>query len=52
LACDFLTVETIRLKTLYVLVLIELRTRKVHLGGPTRTLSPRLVVASELTLTA
>src|SRR6266545_4705657 len=36
LACDFLTVETIRLKTLYVLVWIELRTRKVHLGGPTR----------------
>ena len=37
LACDFLTVETIRLKTLYVLVWIELRTRKVHLGGATRT---------------
>jgi len=36
LACDFLTVETIRLKTLYVLVWIELRTRKVHLGGATR----------------
>jgi hypothetical protein len=35
LACDFLTVETIRLKTLYVLVWIELGTRKVHLGGAT-----------------
>jgi putative transposase len=34
-ACDFLTVETIRLKTLYVLVWIELATRKVHLGGVT-----------------
>jgi transposase len=35
LACDFLTVEIITLKTLYVLVWIELRTRKVHLGGAT-----------------
>ena len=35
LACDFLTVETIRLKTLYVLVWIELGTRTVYLGGVT-----------------
>jgi putative transposase len=35
LACDFLTVETVTLKTLYVLVWIELETRKVHLGGAT-----------------
>jgi transposase len=35
LECDFLTVETIRLKTLYVLVWIELGTRTVHLGGVT-----------------
>jgi putative transposase len=35
IACDFLTVETITLKTLYVLVCIELGTRKVHLGGAT-----------------
>jgi putative transposase len=35
LACDFLTVETIRLKTLYVLVWMELETRTVHLGGVT-----------------
>ena len=35
LACDFLTVETIRLKTLYVLVWIELGRRRVHLGGAT-----------------
>lgn len=35
LACDFLTVETIALKTLYVLVWIELGTRRVHLGGAT-----------------
>jgi putative transposase len=37
LACDFLTVETIRLKTLYVLVWLELATRRVHLGGATST---------------
>jgi putative transposase len=35
LACDFLTMETIRLRTLYVLVWIELGTRRVHLGGAT-----------------
>ena len=35
LACDFLTVETIGLKALYVLVWIELGTRRVHLGGVT-----------------
>ena len=35
MACDFLTVETITLKTLYVLVWIELGTRRVHLGGVT-----------------
>jgi transposase InsO family protein len=34
-ACDFLTVETIRLKTLYVLVWIELATRRVHFAGAT-----------------
>jgi transposase InsO family protein len=35
LACDFLTVETITLNTLYVLVWIELATRRVRLGGAT-----------------
>jgi len=35
IACDFLTVEPIGLKTLHVLVWIELRTRRVRLGGIT-----------------
>ena len=35
LACDFLTVETIALKTLYVLFFIELSTRRVHVAGTT-----------------
>jgi putative transposase len=35
LACDFFTVETAWLRTLYVLVFIELGTRKVHVAGAT-----------------
>jgi putative transposase len=34
-ACDFFCVETVRLKTLYVLFFIELSTRRVHLAGVT-----------------
>jgi len=33
LACDFLTVETLGLRTLYVLFFIELGTRRVHFAG-------------------
>jgi hypothetical protein len=35
LACDFFTVETIWLKTIYVLFFIELGTRRVHFAGIT-----------------
>jgi putative transposase len=35
LACDFFTVETIRLQTLYVFFFIELGTRRVHFAGCT-----------------
>ncbi|MDP9301829.1 MAG: integrase core domain-containing protein [Actinomycetota bacterium] len=35
LACDFFTVETVSLKTLYVLFFIEIGTRKVHVTGAT-----------------
>ena len=35
LVCDFFTVETVFLRTIYVLVFIELGTRRVHLAGVT-----------------
>jgi putative transposase len=36
LTCDFFTVETLLLKTHYVLFFIELKTRRVHLAGVTK----------------
>jgi hypothetical protein len=35
LACDFFTVDTVLLKRLYVLIFIELNSRRVHLAGIT-----------------
>ncbi len=35
MACDFFTVETLWLKTIYVLFFLELGTRRVHLAGCT-----------------
>jgi len=34
-ACDFLHVDTVLLKRIYVLVFIEHSTRRMHLGGVT-----------------
>jgi putative transposase len=42
-ACDFLTVETVFLKTLYVLFFIELGTRRVRIAGVTATPDARWV---------
>jgi putative transposase len=41
LACDFLTVETVWLKRIYVLVFIELTTRRVYLAGCTTMWVPK-----------
>jgi Asp-tRNA(Asn)/Glu-tRNA(Gln) amidotransferase A subunit family amidase len=43
LECDFLTVDTLFLKRFYVLFLIELATRRVHLAGSTTNPAGRWV---------
>ncbi len=35
IACDFFSVEPAWPRTLYVLLFIELGTRRIHLSGPT-----------------
>jgi putative transposase len=39
LECDFLTVDTLSLKRFYILIFIELASRRVHIAGMTRTLT-------------
>jgi putative transposase len=43
IACDFLTVETVWLRRLYVLFFIELANRRVHFGGVTANPDERWV---------
>jgi len=43
LECDFLTVDTLFLKRFYVLFVIELATRRVHLAGITTNPNGRWV---------
>ena len=50
-ACDFFTVETIWLKRIYVLVFIELATRRVHLAGCTTNLDGAWVTRQARNLT-
>jgi putative transposase len=54
LACDLFTVETLFLKTLYVLFFIDLGTRRVHVAGvsanPTQPGSPSRPGTSRMTL--
>ena len=52
LACDFFTVETLWLKTIYVLFFIELETRRVHLAGITTSPSGAWVTQQGRNLTA
>src|SRR6266513_1354057 len=43
IACDFLTVDTVWLRRLYVLFFIELGSRRVHFGGVTANRHERWV---------
>jgi hypothetical protein len=54
LAADFLHMDTVQLRRLYVLVFIEHGTRRIHLGGVTSNLTGEWTVqqARNLALTA
>jgi len=41
LACDFFTVETVFLQSLYALFFLEIGTRRVHFAGCTAPRPPR-----------
>jgi putative transposase len=50
LACDFFTVETLCLQTLYVLFFIEIGTRRVHLAGCTARPTAQWVTRTATTI--
>jgi putative transposase len=50
-ACDFFTIETVWLKRIYVLVFIELATRRVHLAGCTTNPDRAWVIQQERNFT-
>jgi putative transposase len=47
LACDFFTVDTLFLQTVYVLFFIELQTRRVYLAGCTSVIQPSILGSGE-----